>query len=55
MAEKQESKRFIEDIVRIQIPPRKDIEIYILRTEDGKIIARTKEELEEEEKKRKEG
>lgn len=40
--------------LRFKIPKVQEVEVYFIRTEDGKIIARTQEEIEEERKKKEE-
>lgn len=36
----------LERLLAFQVPEVKDLKIYAVRTKDGKIIARTEEELE---------
>jgi len=43
-----------EKILKFRVPEVEDKEVYLLRLEDGRIVARTKEELEEEEEKEEE-
>ena len=43
-----------EKLLRFRVQEVEDKEVYLVRLEDGKIVARTKEELEEEEEKEKE-
>ena len=42
-----------EKLLRFRVPEVEDKEVYLVRLEDGRIVARTKEELEEEEAKEK--
>ena len=37
-----------ELLLQFQLPETKDIEVFLVRLEDGTIVARTKEELEKE-------
>jgi len=43
-----------EKLLRFRVPEVEDKEVYLVKLEDGRIVARTKEELEEEEEKEKE-
>ncbi len=36
-----------EELLQFKVPEVSDLEVYVLRLSDGKIVARTKEELEE--------
>jgi len=36
-----------EELLRFRVPEVKDKEIYVVRLEDGRVVARMKEELEE--------
>jgi len=36
-----------EPLFSIKLPERRDIDVYLVRLPDGRIVARTKEELEE--------
>ena len=40
-----------EKLLKFRVPEVEDKEVYLVRLEDGRIVARTKEELEEEEEK----
>ena len=42
-----------EKILKFRVPEVEDKEVYLVRLEDGRIVARTKEELEEEEEEEK--
>jgi len=45
-----------EELLKFRVPEIEDKEIYVVRLEDGRVVARLKEELEElKEKKEKEG
>ena len=43
---KEKSSESPEDLIRIKIPKEYIIEAYVIRTEDGELVVRTKEELE---------
>ena len=36
------------ELLKFQLPEIEDVEVYLIRLEDGRIVARTKEELEAE-------
>ena len=39
-----------QEIVRLKFPEARDEEFVVIKTDDGKILVRTKEEIEKEEK-----
>jgi len=43
-----------EKLLKFRVPEVEDKEVYLVRLEDGRIVARTKEELEEQEEKEEE-
>lgn len=36
-----------EELVRFKVPEAKDIEIFLIKLKDGRVVARTKDEIEE--------
>ena len=51
MAEEEKSSQEQKPLLRFQFPEQEGKEVYLIQLEDGTIVARTKEELEKEEKK----
>jgi len=43
-----------EKLLKFRVPEVEDKEVYLVQLEDGRIVARTKEELEEQEEKEEE-
>jgi len=51
MTEKQgspepSSEEHVDDLLKFQLPDVSDVEVYLVRLADGRIVARTAEELE---------
>jgi len=44
--EKQKSSQEPEELLRFDVPEVEETEVYLLKDEEGRIIARTKDELE---------